>query len=149
MPALFRFGGIAKAPPFGRDKAMNRLLAIILPFVLASCGYEYFLRGHGTDNRTAPLMLKDGQRKLAVTQKLIPVRFGYDLGMISEDPSIVEVRYRHFPEKPIWLLAQKPGVTTVYYGNLLSRPHLKGLPVARRAALLRDWGDGFPVTVTK
>lgn len=128
---------------------MHRLLAIILPFVFASCGYEYFIRGHGADHRGAPLTLKAGQRKLAVTQKLIPVRFGYDLGMISTDPAIVEVSYRHFPEKPIWLLAKKPGVTTVFYGNLLTRPHLKGLAVSQRAEALSAWGDGFPVTVTE
>ncbi len=121
------------------EPCMHRMLALLLALAFSACGYSYHLRGHRADALSAPVKLRPGQRQLALTQGFVPATFGYDLGLISADPSIARVDYRAFPAKPVWLAGVRPGTTTVYYGNLFTVPF--------RAKDLPAWGTGFPVTV--
>lgn len=147
---------------------MRHLAALAL--ALTACGYNYRLPGHGP-GRAAAVTLRQGETLPALTERIIPLKFGYQLSLASEDPDIADVAFRGDPQRAadIRLVARKPGKTVIHYGNLLNQTapfaisesqrqgvRLPGLPseepgAARgwpRKSWLRQTSDGaFQVTV--
>ncbi len=105
----------------------------LLLFALTGCGYNYRLPGHGL-NKTAPVSLQSGTSRHALSERIIPIKFGYQLSLSSEDPDIVDVRFRGDPlrKADIWLVAKAPGRTVVHYGNVFNQTLPFGKSESRR-----------------
>lgn len=101
---------------------IHRLSAVLVALVLNGCGYNYRLPGHGPD-QTAPVTLCVGKTVPALGERIIPLKFGYQLSLASEDPEIVDVQFHSDPLRraSISLVAKKPGTTVVHYGNVFNQ----------------------------
>lgn len=93
-----------------------------LGILLCSCGYKYQLPGHSQRTR-AEVTMRVGEKRPALGEGFLPLKFGRQLSLSSEDPSIVDVEFRNRdPEHAdIWLVARAPGTTTVHYGDLYNQ----------------------------
>ncbi len=67
--------------------------------------------------------MKVGESRRVLSERIIPLKFGYQLSMSSEDPEIVDVRFRGNPlrKADIWLVAKSPGRAVVHYGNVFNQ----------------------------
>ncbi|MEX1118429.1 MAG: hypothetical protein WEB60_06495 [Terrimicrobiaceae bacterium] len=109
------------------------LLLFLFLLGLTGCGYNYRLPGHGL-GKTAPVSMNTGTSRHALSERLIPIKFGYQLSLSSEDPDIVDVRFRGDPLRKanIWLVAKAPGRTIVHYGNVFNQTLPFGKSESRR-----------------
>lgn len=112
------------------SKALVLLLGIIS---LTGCGYNFRLPGHSL-KQAAPVSMQAGESRHALSERLIPIKFGYQLSLSSEDPDIVDVRFRGDPLRTsdIWLVAGAPGRTVVHYGNVFNQTFPFGKSESRR-----------------
>ena len=148
-----------------------RRASLAAALALAGCGYNYRLPGHSTTT-VAPITVRAGESLPALSEKLIPFKFGQQLTLSSENPDIADVVFRNRDphHADIWIIAKKPGTATFHYGDLstLNRPFADSesrrlgvdLPVSpddlipgsgsgwRRAAWMRSQSEAaFNVTV--
>jgi hypothetical protein len=67
--------------------------------------------------------MKVGQTRHALSERIIPIKFGYQLSLSSEDPGIVDVKFRGDPRRKanIWLVAKAPGKAVIHYGNVFNQ----------------------------
>ena len=67
--------------------------------------------------------MKVGQSRHALSERIIPIKFGYQLSLSSEDPDVVDIHFRGDPlrKAAIWLVAKAPGRTVVHYGNVFNQ----------------------------
>jgi len=98
------------------------LLAVILTILLPACGYRYHLPGH-TPNQAASVTLKVGEKVPVLSEGVIPLKFGRQLSLSSENPSIADVQFQNGnPEVAnIWLVGRSPGSTVLHYGDLYTQ----------------------------
>ncbi len=127
----------AKRPSMNNLKFIiyNLKFLLLLP-ALTGCGYNYRLPGHGL-NDTAPVAMKVGESRHALSERIIPIKFGYQLSLSSEDPEIVDARFQGDPLRTanIWLVAKNPGRTVVHYGNVFNQTFPFGKSESRRLAV--------------
>jgi hypothetical protein len=112
----------------------SKLIVLLLGVIsLTGCGYNFRLPGHGL-KQTAPVSLQVGESRHALSERIIPIKFGYQLSLSSEDPEIVDVRFRGEPLRTsdIWLVARAPGRTVVHYGNVFNQTFPFGKSESRR-----------------
>lgn len=99
----------------------NRLLLLAAILFLCGCGTYYKLPGHSESQHSAPVVLHEGERRLAL--KMGPgFHYGYWKSLGSEDPDIVSVvKVGPDPGDPrrIYLVGVRPGTAAVHYGNAI------------------------------
>lgn len=125
--------------------------ALILGLLAGGCGtIQHTLPGHSRESRAQPVHLAVGDRTLALaTPMRLPAPGGFELTLVSEDDTVVAVE--RVPgsagSAKTYLIARRPGHTTLHYANLYAfRHHAATSPedvVALRASSL----GAFPVTV--
>ncbi len=111
----------------------SKLLLLLVLLSVTGCGYNYRLPGHGL-NKTAPVSMRVGESRQALTERIIPIKFGYQLSLSSEDPDIVDVHFQGDPLRnaDIWLVAKAPGRTIVHYGDVFNQTFPFGKSESRR-----------------
>lgn len=128
-------GGKYTCPPKPwRRRIIQHSTFLIFNFLLLTgCGYNYHLPGHGL-NKTAPVSMTVNESRHALSERIIPIKFGYQLSLSSEDPDIVDVRFRGDPVRKadIWLVAKAPGRTVIHYGNVFNQTFPFGKSESRR-----------------
>jgi hypothetical protein len=126
------------------------LLFLPLAGLLTGCGsIAYELPGHSAQGHTAPVTLRQGEHRTALsTPARLPVPGGFELALASENPGVVAVERApgfHGAAR-LTLVARAPGTTTVHYVNRYVVPTDAADPTLLKQA--RDSSLGaFTVTV--
>ena len=136
-------------PAVMRSFRLSPLLLLI--GLLAGCNsVTYQLPGHQAAAHTAPVTLRAGESRLALsTSPRLPVPGGFELSLASENPAVVSVQREAGAggSARVRLVARAAGTAVVHYVNRYAAP--PDATDAETVALLRAGSLGaFTVTVT-
>lgn len=124
---------------------------LALALLAGGCGtIHYALPGHTQQPRARPVHLAVGDRTLALaTPARLPAPGGFELTLVSEDDTVVAVERVPGPagSAKTYLVARRPGQTTLHYANRYAVHHQTAPAPEELAALRASSLGAFPVTV--